>query len=644
LHLQYRAEIDGLRAVAVVPVIIFHMGLNVGGYRLLPGGFIGVDVFFVISGFLIARILCDELQTGKLSFFGFYERRARRILPALFLVLICCLPPAWLLMDAVDLAELGWGLGAVSLFVSNILYWTRSGYFTQTAETDPLLHTWSLSVEEQFYVVFPLLIAIVWRFGVRAVTGTFLMLLLVSFYLAVSTQDRQTAFYWPQTRAWELLAGALLAVNFETVVRLRHNTVLAAIGSACGLAMILLATFFLDKNSTVPGFAALIPVVGSLLLLAFSGGGDVTSRLLKSKVAVGIGLLSYSLYLWHQPLFAFLRLYSIETPDYPLYLLAVCAALLLAMISYRLVEKPARNRQSGNGFTVAIVATLLTASMLAISATIITSQGFPQRWSEMHNNLSGYKNYDYQSLLRDRVCLLHPDQGFADLSGKCHATGRPIAVVWGDSHAATFFRSFSHYFGKSHVSQYTAARCPPVLDLEIFGVPQCRQFNARVLQEILDRPGSLVVLSANWSWYDPPAGVSFGYTSDDYWRHVEATLVELSKAGVRVVVTGGLPVWYPTLPQRLAKMLRIDGRVPVSIPLPVSPDVIGVDVRLQEVTRRAGYQFVSLVDGLCTNGECRVMVPARDGAEVLVQWDSAHPTREGARLIGRQVLGAIARE
>lgn len=641
--MQYRAEIDGLRAVAVLAVVIFHMGLSVGGHRILPGGFIGVDVFFVISGYLIARIVCEELQSGKFSFAGFYERRCRRILPALALVLVCCIPPAWLWMDAADFADLGLTLGAVSLFVSNFLYWTRTGYFTPGSDTDPLLHTWSLSVEEQFYVVFPLLIALIWRLGIRGVTLTFLALLLISFGLAVASDDRQMAFYWPHTRAWELLAGVLLALNADSIARLRHNSTVATPGSICGLGMILLATFFLDRNSGVPGVAALIPVLGSVLLLAFAGGRDPASRLLKSRVAVAIGLLSYSFYLWHQPLFAFLRLYSIDPPDYPLLIMAACVALVFAMISYRLVEKPARNRQRGNRKTVGAVAAGMTGLLLAASAVIVAGNGFPQRWSELHNTLGDYKTYDYKALLRDRTCLLHPDQGFDELATKCHATGDPAVVIWGDSHAATFYRSFKRHYGAQYLSQYTAARCPPVLNLDIFGVPQCRAFNARVLRELTERPGSLVFLSANWSWYAPPEGQSFGYTSEDYWRQLAMTVTELSSAGLRVVLIGGLPVWHPTLPQRMAQVLRVEKRLPSIMPLPESPDVRGADHHLQDIAGQASVEFVSVVDGVCPRDACRVLVPGRGGDDVLLQWDSAHPTREGARLIGKKVLEAISK-
>jgi peptidoglycan/LPS O-acetylase OafA/YrhL len=400
--LIYRPEVDGLRAIAVIPVIFFHMGRGSDGQWLLPGGFLGVDVFFVISGYLITRILLADLQAGQFSLAAFYQRRARRILPALFLVLAACLPFAWLWMDAPDLQRLGWGLGAVALFLSNILYWTRAGYFGAASETDPLVHTWSLAVEEQFYMLFPLLLLILWRLRPGATSPALLAIAVMSFCFAIGTENQHTAFYWLHTRAWELLAGALLAANSGRIVNLPFHKPLSAVAPSAGLAAIFLPFFLLDHRSDVPGWAALPTVLGTLAVLAFAGGNDAGSRLLKWRPVVAIGLISYSLYLWHQPLFAFLRLYRLDAPTLGHYLGMAGVAVLCAGLSYRLVETPFRNRGRISRSTVVISALCATGLAVICSVAIVHNDGFSNRWPQQHNDLAAYKNYDYKAMLRDR--------------------------------------------------------------------------------------------------------------------------------------------------------------------------------------------------------------------------------------------------
>lgn len=639
--MNYRPEVDGLRAVAVLPVIVFHTGISLGGFQLLPGGYIGVDVFFVISGYLIASILCQELNSGTFTFADFYDRRARRILPALYLMLTACLVPAWLWMDASSLKDLGWSLSAVSLFLSNILYWSRSGYFTATSESDPMLHTWSLAVEEQFYFLFPLMLWILWRAGPKRMTAVFLLLLAASLAAAVTTDSRHTAFYWPHTRAWELLAGVVLAVNQRSILRLHRYKVLPALAPVTGLLLIVLSVFMLDKNSGVPGWAALPPVLGTCLILAFAGGTDLGTRILGHRLLVVTGLISYALYLWHQPLFAFLRLYSDLPPTVWQYSFAVVATFICAAISYRFVEQPVRNRNAFSRKTVTLAVVAGTLALIGIGAAIVSHDGYPDRWSAEHNALGEYQHYKYKAMVRDKACLLHPTQSFDDLADSCFAREDASLILWGDSHAATLYRGFSEIAGKGRITQLTTARCPPILDLEGFGVPHCVENNRRAFQAATENKEADVFLLAIWSLYLPPEGVSYGYYGDDYWRQLESTLDELSKAGVQVTVIGGLPIWYPTLPQRLAKIYRVEGTVPSHLPLPEFPDVLAVDTQLAAITARHGHRFVSVLERRCPDGICQVKVPGKRGEDVLIQWDSSHPTRAGGRLISREILEAV---
>ncbi|HEX2219825.1 MAG TPA: acyltransferase family protein [Gemmatimonadales bacterium] len=330
----YRAEIDGLRAVAVLPVILFHAGFGTFG-----GGFVGVDVFFVISGYLITGILLKEMEEERFSLLRFYERRARRILPALFLVMAACLPFAWAWMLPSEFEDFSLSVLWTSLFGSNFFFWLTSGYFDLVAEEKPLLHTWSLAVEEQFYLGFPLFFLVAMRFFGRSVAFWSVVAIAVGSLALAEVASRlrpEAAFYLLPTRAWELMAGALCAFHLHRNGR-RSNGALAW----AGLGLILLAVFLFDETRT-PSLSTLVPVGGAVLIILFAGGGTGAGRLLASRALVGIGLISYSAYLWHQPLFAFARIRLETTPGPPLMLALSAAALGLAYLSWRFVEQPFR--------------------------------------------------------------------------------------------------------------------------------------------------------------------------------------------------------------------------------------------------------------------------------------------------------------
>jgi len=343
--MRYRPEVDGLRAIAVAAVILFH-----AGFSLFSGGFVGVDVFFVISGFLITSIIVEELKADRFSVIRFYERRARRILPALFTVMAACVPFAYHLLSPDDLKDFAQSLAAICLFASNVLFWGESGYFDAQAELKPLLHTWSLAVEEQFYVVFPLFLLAAWRFGWRFLLVLIGAIAVTSFVTSVNEVKSfpSAAFYLLPSRAWQLLIGALASLVADRWRTVRTRGSLGPIADEVigwlGMAMIVLSLFLFDERSPFPGLNAALPTLGTAMVLL--GASDRTSvgRMLAWRPLVGLGLISYSAYLWHQPLFAFTKHALLAELPTDLAAVLCVVTIVLACLSWRYVEQPFRDR------------------------------------------------------------------------------------------------------------------------------------------------------------------------------------------------------------------------------------------------------------------------------------------------------------
>lgn len=338
--IAYRREIDGLRALAVVPVILFH-----AGFEGLRGGFVGVDVFFVISGYLITSIILSEKEAGTFRLAEFWERRARRILPTLFLVIAACLPVAFLLLDQFELQGFSKSVLGASLFYSNFHFWKDGGYFETAAELKPLLHTWSLAVEEQYYIFFPLLILLTWRFGKRGMVTLLALIALASFSLCLwaSANAPDAAFFLLPMRIWELAIGAFIAFYCFRNEAPHVRGLAGELLSLAGLLLILVSFLCYSSAIPFPSFYALAPTLGAALLILFASPDNRVGRFLASGLMVGIGLVSYSAYLWHQPVFAFLR-HIYEELSLGMMLLGIGFVFALSFLSWRFVERPFRNR------------------------------------------------------------------------------------------------------------------------------------------------------------------------------------------------------------------------------------------------------------------------------------------------------------
>lgn len=438
--MKYRSEIDGLRALAVVPVILFH-----AGFRGFSGGFVGVDVFFVISGYLITTILLADMRAGNFSIMHFYERRVRRILPALFVVMFVSFVFAWLSLLPRDMKQFSESLVAASAFSSNIFFWHASGYFDTATQLQILMHTWSLSVEEQYYVVFPVLLFLAWRLGRRWIAALLVVVAISSFMLAhySSTKYPVFGFYWLPTRAWELMAGALVALYYTEHNIKKHKYIHSEAGSLLGFVLIAYSVLAYDKHTPFPSAYTLAPVAGAALIIIFTTGETLVARVLGNRYLVGIGLISYSAYLWHQPLFAFARRYLVVEPGNVLMSALALLSFPLAYLTWRFIERPFRNRHRFTRKQVFLFGAAGSALFIATGLAGYRSNGFEWRLPVAHQDIRVFGKADVFAGSRRSDGSCSRLLGLPQLSEEvCLASSSAPKVLFaGDSHAMALFSS-----------------------------------------------------------------------------------------------------------------------------------------------------------------------------------------------------------
>jgi peptidoglycan/LPS O-acetylase OafA/YrhL len=504
-HLKYRSEIDGLRAVAVVPVVLFHAGL--GGFS---GGYVGVDIFFVISGFLITSLILHEKKQGNFTLRSFYERRARRILPALFFVVLACLPAAYLWMMPEQIKAFGASVLSVVFFVSNFVFYAQSGYFDQASELKPLLHTWSLAVEEQFYILFPLILLGLWRYSYRALLPVFSLLLALSLFLAQTggNFDPQRTiqethwswhslpswgFYLLPARFWELMLGAVIAVaEFQYgIARLVRSQLLAQAASLIGLALICYAVAAFDQTTPYPSIYTLFPTLGAGLVIAFGREATLAHRLLSLRMIVGLGLISYSIYLWHHPLFAFARIWSLNQPSQEVFLALAALSVLLAYLTWVLVEQPFRNRARMDVRVVLRSTTIAAALLVAFFAGTRITKGFEYRFPT--------DQFMADVPVDETKCRNKTD----DPRNACSfGMGEPTVALIGDSHARALVKALGYALGQkgTGVLDLHEAGCPPVRHfLRLYTGDRCRIQDA-TFDYLRELSGiKYVVIASRWA-------------------------------------------------------------------------------------------------------------------------------------------------
>jgi peptidoglycan/LPS O-acetylase OafA/YrhL len=492
---MYRPEIDGLRAIAVTAVVLFHAGLPGIG-----GGFMGVDVFFVISGFLITSVLLVELAQVRFSFADFYVRRARRILPLLIVVCAACVPISLMLLLPEDLKEFGASLVGAASFTLNLMAANNVGYFDRAAEAQPLLHIWSLAVEEQYYLLFPLFMAGIWRFGINAIAVVLAGLVVAGIVTAeiwVRT-EAAAAFYLLPTRGWTILLGALAAIVVARGGRRPWDGLALA-----GLGMILWALFGLDAGLRFPGIWTLLPTLGAVLVIVYAG--PLTIGLLGARPLVGLGLISYGVYLWHSPVMAFLR-YGRATEPAPVVMAgAVLLTGLLAALTWGLVEQPFR--RAGTQWHRRAVPLVVAGSvgLIAIGMALVAMKGLPDRYdTKTLAILAAEEDRNPQR----RLCSSNGPRLIApqDACVLGQADGPLVGALIGDSHADALAVPLSQALAARGIAmaQYTTSGCPMLPGLVQVGATDslCDRQTDTVFAHLASQPNlRTVIIHARFALY-----------------------------------------------------------------------------------------------------------------------------------------------
>ncbi|MGX9728032.1 MAG: acyltransferase family protein [Candidatus Electronema sp. VV] len=563
--MKYRAEIDGLRAIAVISVVLFH-----AGFEHFSGGFVGVDIFFVISGYLITTIILSEKEQGIFSLANFYERRARRILPALFFVILISLPFAWLWLIPSDMKDFSQSLVAVSSFSSNILFWRETGYWGATNELKPLLHTWSLAVEEQYYILFPLFLMLMWRFHKRWILSSFIVIAASSLFISEwGAYNKPSAnFFLLPTRGWEIAIGACIAFYFlyrkKTIhAILSHRFVDEAL-CVVGLLMIGYAVFVFDESTPFPSFYALMPTVGTGLIILFSSAETLVGRLLSTKLLVGIGLISYSAYLWHQPLIAFSHHATSTEPSQLILATMATISFPLAYLSWRFIEKPFRNKGTFGRkeiFTYSVIGSVI---FIVTGLAGIATDGFDGRYTQSRFTL----NYIEQKLKVNHG-LSETCAGKFTLSPDCRTSDQPEILIWGDSFAMHLAQGITASNPKVKVIQMTKSNCGPFFDVApVYGskysvswAKGCLEFTEKV-REWLKKNTSVkyAVLSSPFSGYISKKSKLMSRNGDLSPANIllaakefKKTLNELMEMGIRPIIFSPPPANGVNLGRCLAK-------------------------------------------------------------------------------------------
>ena len=658
-HHDFRPDINGLRALAVLGVVAFH-----GQRGLLPGGFAGVDVFFVISGFLITRIILSEREARKFSLPFFYAKRAKRILPSLLLVTAFVWVVGWLWVDPERFREIGGHIEGSSYFTVNLWLMRQAsgvaGYFDSDSATKPLLHLWSLSIEEQFYLLWPATALLLFAAGRRFIGPGIALILALSlaFSLYKTPVDPSAAFYLLWSRAWELALGALLAWREVFVLhRAPHPAPpWADVGAGLGVALICASYVLLDESQAFPGWRALGPALGSALVIAFPGS-RIGAYVLGNRVAQFFGLISYPLYLWHWPLFAFSRMRPGIAPDAATMAGLTAVAVALAFLTWRYVERPVGHLFRRRPRTVALVLVALLAGSGFVGSATRRANGDPGRFPP---EVARIFNVGPASLLSQRLspCFLFPEKTRYTLdeerrrvrtlfdSHRCFEVvdaKKPTIMIVGDSHAAHLFAGLEHEYGaRANVIAATANFCMPLIenppmDQGAGGTPRCRAINEYVFRKIREIKPDILFVGAYFGSY----AFDHAWYYRNYFSDFLSNVHRLHRDGVKnIVIAGEVPVWAPGVPI-LVGLEAYHGKKPAAFSsVGVRTSSLALDARLKAMDWGRGVTYVSQADSLCRAGVCRRLV-GPDLPDDLIAFDYGHFTVNGSIFAAKNIFAPI---
>jgi peptidoglycan/LPS O-acetylase OafA/YrhL len=631
----YRRDIDGLRALAVIPVIFFHANIN-----YFRGGFIGVDVFFVISGYLITSIILSDISENSFTYKKFYERRIRRIAPALYVVMGCCLPFSFFWLGRTDNLDFSKSILSVITFVSNIYFWRSTGYFDTAAEAKPLLHTWSLSIEEQFYILFPAFLIYTLRIG-RSLTNRLLFIFLIAslFLTQWGSQNNPSAtFFLIPTRGWELCMGAFAALYLFNHKPFENSFITKNIFSFIGLLLIVFSLYFFSFPRPFPSIYALIPTLGATFIILFSNSETISGKILGSSPFVGIGLISYSAYLWHQPLFAFARQRTLHEPTDQLLLSLSIFALVLAFLTWKFVEKPFRNRN------IVQISTLY--KFAGFGAVIFISFG-----------LTGYLTEGtffrpvnkIESEIMQNYGLSQKCEGNYPLPAECMTTGKPEVLLWGDSNAMHLAQALTASTPEAKLVQATMSVCGPILDVAPNNnnskyvedwSKRCIAFNDSIFAYLKDQSSiKYVILSSAFRQYLNPnwklltrdgSKLESGSIAETYFLN---TLKKIEEAGKTPIVISPTPqdgrnIGYCILKSVIHNLPSDSCNVNLEIAKQTEPVIYEFLSKIEK-----SYKVIWLSDAICTENKCQAIIE-----NTPIYADAGHLTPAGSALVGRKLL------
>ena len=628
----YRKEIDGIRALAVIPVVLFHAGLDGFG-----GGYVGVDVFFVISGYLITSIILDELEQGNFKLLAFYERRARRILPALIFIILLCIPFAWQWMMPHQLRDFFQSISATAVFASNFLFWIEDGYFAVAAEQKPLLHTWSLAVEEQFYLFFPLTLLFLWRFLKSGLTIVICIIILVSLALSEYWDSIATnIFYLTHIRIWELLLGTVL-----TIVLRKHPAIggyTAEIASGLGLFCVVVSIVAYDRSTPYPSIYTILPTAGTLLLIAFATSETFVGRLMSTKFLVGIGLISYSFYLWHQPIFAFARLRSPKELDPSLVGALVFVALILAYFTWKFVEQPFRNRDRFSRRHIFLFASGASLLIFGLGVAGHIGKGFSFRLSE--EQLAQYqilRNATVKFDVDDGACKFSSetiDAGFEKRFTDCLEKFDKPVFVFGDSHAEDLFNALALVSKNQFVVGMTPRGCrihtPEDTALkrncDFGGIGTFINKYSKVLSAVIYTQKGSYFLHENKS---PPIVESHAKVVKDYLQGLEE---------------GPLLIWVGPQSEPNIDLRNLNTLFSSIEPEDAAKEnlhIYDVDRYLKSISNDSVFEYVSKIDSIQYDFEKDYIVDGQFTYADTDHWSSFGERYYGAKLLNNPVLAQV---